>query len=61
MSLSNKNQLLVKLFDECEEQFPDKSTEFLLEITAERARMRGIKNCDCGDVTEALFQESKRK
>ena len=46
---------LKELFDEVESEFPEKSTEFLLEVTAERARQMGIKpNCDSGDVAAAL-------
>ena len=49
---------LKELFNECESEFPDKSTEFLLEYTAEMARIRKIKfDCDCGDVAEAIAHE----
>lgn len=44
------------LFRDAEAEFPDhKSTEFLLELAAQRARELGIKkDCDAGDVAEAL-------
>ena len=56
-----KAKALAEFFDEAENDFPDKSTEFLLEIAAERARHRGYHGVDCGDIAEALFQTSKTK
>ena len=41
------------LFDEAEEMFPDKSTEFLFAITCDLAAHAGMK-IDCADVAEAL-------
>lgn len=44
-----------EVFDEAEKEFSDKSTEFILEITAQRVRDRKIKrDCDAGDVAEAI-------
>jgi hypothetical protein len=49
-----KSQLIREIFKETENDFPDKSTEFLLEVAAERCRNNGIKGTDCSDVAEAL-------
>ena len=46
------------IFDQVEEEFPDKSTEFLMEITCQRARGMDL---DHGDVAEALQQTSRAK
>lgn len=46
---------LEELFLEVDSKFSDKSTAFILEVTAERARIMGIKrDCDCSDVAEVL-------
>jgi hypothetical protein len=48
-------QQLASLIAESEKDFPGKSFEFLIEITAQRARMRGIwSECDASDIVEAL-------
>lgn len=48
-------QQLNELFHEIDSEFPDKSGAFILEITAERARIQNIKHdCDAGDVAESL-------
>jgi hypothetical protein len=45
---------LRQLFDQQEEIFPDKSTGFLLEVTAQQARTISGRDFDCSDVAEAL-------
>lgn len=56
------NERIADLFDAIETEFPDKSTEFLLELTAHNARRRGIKKkCDSGDVADALFQRHEKR
>lgn len=43
------------VWDEMENEFDDKSTEFLLEVTAQTVRERfNIPDFDCGDVAKAL-------
>ncbi len=49
---------VVEVYNETENQFDEKSTAFILEVTAERCRERGIiTDCDCGHVVDALVQE----
>ncbi len=44
-----------EVFLEVEGEYEDKSTEFILEITAQRCVERKIKrDCDAGDVAEAI-------
>jgi len=50
-----KAKVLAEIFYEVSEQFEDKSTEFCLEVAAERARERGYAHTDCSDIAEALF------
>jgi len=48
---------ILKVWDQQEINFPHKSTEFLLEVTADRCRRIGIMpRCDCSDVAEAIFR-----
>jgi len=44
------------LFDQAEAEFPDKSTEFLMEIVCQRAARTSGRILDHGDVAEALQQ-----
>lgn len=53
MKVKTKKKLK-QLFDEAEEQFPDKSTAFLLEIAAQKAHQLGMQHVDSGDIAEAL-------
>jgi len=54
MNHTTKNRIK-EVFNETENDFPDKSTEFVLEITAQRCVERKIKrDCDAGDVAEAI-------
>lgn len=50
-----KAKVLAGIFYAVSEQFEDKSTEFCLEVAAERARERGYGGTDCSDIAEALF------
>jgi hypothetical protein len=57
--MTERERQLAELFKTVEAEFPDKSTAFVLEVTAERARIQGIKrDCDCSDVADALFNET---
>lgn len=56
-----KAEALDKIFREVDRDFPDKSTEFCLEVAAERARHQGYHGVDCSDIAEALFVTSKPK
>jgi hypothetical protein len=40
-----------------EDIFPDKSTEFLLEVTAQEASRKLGHHFDCGDIAEAITKE----
>jgi len=49
---------IAEIYRDVEAQFEDKSTEFLLEVTAERVRLeRLIPDCDHGHVADALIKE----
>lgn len=50
-----KAKALTAIFEQADSDFPDKSTAFLLEVSAERARHQGYHDTDCGDIAEALF------
>jgi len=50
-----KAKALENIFIEVDREFPDKSTEFCLEVAAQRARNRGYHGVDCSDIAEALF------
>lgn len=52
---AKKAESIRSIFDMSEEEFPDKSTEFLMEITCQRAALVRL-NIDHGDVAEALQQ-----
>lgn len=57
--MTETERKLAELFKEVEAEFPDNSTGFVLEITAQRARIQKIKNnCDCGHVADALLNET---
>jgi hypothetical protein len=48
-------QAINELYLEADEEFTDKSTGFVLEITMQRARSQGIKkDCEIDDVLEAI-------
>ena len=49
-----KAQAIRKIWNETEKDFPSKSTEFLLEVTARRCYQSGWTGVDCSDVAEAL-------
>ncbi len=53
-------QLIRSIFDSAEEDFPDKSTEFLVEITCQKAAFIPL-IIDHGDVAEALQQTSTKR
>lgn len=46
-----------EVFNETDNDYEDKSTEFVLEVTAQRCVERKIKSdCDAGDVAEAISE-----
>lgn len=53
MSKSDK-EIIIHCWNVVNDQFFDKSTEFVLEVTAERASIALNRQIDCGDVAEAL-------
>ena len=53
--MSDETRKLVKTtWDLVEEEFPDKSTEFLIEMTAQRVRLCYGRIIDNADVCEAI-------
>lgn len=49
-------QKIKLIYEDVDREFPNKSTAFVLEVTAERVRVQKVKReCDCCDVAEALF------
>ncbi len=48
------------LFDSAEEDYPQKSTEFLMEVTCQRARYAFKMEIDHGDVAEALTKTYRK-
>lgn len=54
---SNVKATLKRIFQGLELEFPDKSTEFLMELTCQRALYIGIK-ADHSDVADALDPEA---
>ncbi len=56
----DKAERIRNLFESTEEDFPHKSTEFLMEVTCQRANDAFKMNIDHGDVAEAL-QKTHRK
>lgn len=53
---TKKRERIAVLFELAEEQFPDKSTEFLFQIVCDRAWMQDRIRIDCADVAEALHE-----
>ncbi len=50
------------VYREVENEFPDKSTEFILEVAAERCRIHQIyRDCDASDIAEALDKTGRNK
>lgn len=46
-----------EIWKQVEDEFPDKSTAFLLEVTVKRCRIRMLMlGCDCADIADALIQ-----
>ncbi len=55
-------QAICAIYDETAKEFEEKSTAFILEVTAQRCHDRRIKHlCDHGDVVDALVQEGVYK
>lgn len=53
---------ITAVYIETENEFEEKSTEFILEVAAQRCHERKIKpNCDHGDVVDAVIQEGVYK
>jgi hypothetical protein len=49
-----KTERILQLWDEVDEWFPDKSTEFLMEMVCDRFRLMYHQGIDHGDVSTAL-------
>ena len=53
---------IARIYLEVEKEFEEHSTAFILEITAERARIHKVlPDCDCGHVADALIKEGVYK
>lgn len=49
------NEIINDIWDELEDDFPDKSTEFLMQMTCDIYRQRYGKEIDHGHVAAALY------
>jgi hypothetical protein len=49
-----KTERILQLWDELDEEFADKSTEFLMEMVCDRFRLMYHQGIDHGDVSTAL-------
>jgi hypothetical protein len=54
MTANEKRQRILVLWDIAEEEFPDKSTPFLMQIVCDRYLNQYHHEIDHGDVAEAL-------
>lgn len=50
------NKQIVEVWNEVEDDFPDKSTEFLMAMTCDRYRERYGRDIDNADIAGALFE-----
>lgn len=53
------NARIVEIWNEVEEGFPDKSTEWLMQYVCDTYQQRHGKEIDHGDVAAALFEDQE--
>lgn len=52
---------IIELWDQAEDDFPDKSTGFLMQIVCDRYKMVHRQEIDHGDVATALYEHHEKE